>query len=120
NANNGVPLVVFENTPGFTHQDSSGAYYWIEPAGTNLTTDQFTYNIAPQSTSAALASFLAESLTYSGQMVWTNGFKGFNSIYSTWGTGRIMDQQCGQTWIDSLTESNSYYSGGVRYLEVAT
>lgn len=120
NANNGVPLVVFENTGGFTHQDSSGSFYWIEPAGTDLTTDQFIYNIAPQGVAATLDTFLAASLGHSGALVWSNGFKGFNSIQSTWGTGRIMDQQCGQTWITSLTESNGYYLGGVPYLHVAT
>ena len=120
NADNGVPLIVFENAGGFAHQDSAGSYYWIEPSGTDLSTDQFTYNIGPQGPDVTLDTFLADSLTYSGAMVWSNGFKGFNSIQSTWGTGRIMDQQCGQTWMQSLTESNSYYSGGVPYLEVAT
>lgn len=120
NANNGVPLIVFENAGGFSHQDSSGSYYWIEPAGTDLTTDQFNYNIGPQGGDATLDTFLADSTAYTNELVWNNGFKGFNSIQSTWGTGRIMDQQCGQTWMQSLTESNNYYPGGVPYLEVAT
>lgn len=120
NANNGAPLIVFENAGGFTHQDSAGSYYWIEPSGTDLSTDQFNYNIGPQGAAASLDTFLADSLSYSGEIVGANGFKGFNSIQSTWGTGRIMDQQCGQTWMQSLTESNSYYRGGVPYLQVAT
>ena len=120
NADHGVPLVVFENTGGFTHQDSSGSFYWIEPSGSDLSTDQFTYNISPQGVGATLDSFLANSLTYAGELVWTNGFKGFNSIQANWGTGRIMDQQCGQTWIKSLTESNGYYLGGVPYLHIST
>jgi hypothetical protein len=120
NANNGVPLVVFENDGGFTHQDSSGSFYWIEPAGSDLTTDQFTYNIGPQGAAATLDTFLSDSLSYSGDLVWTNAFKGFNSIQANWGGGRIMDQQCGKTWIDSLTESNSYYQGGIPWLHIAT
>lgn len=120
NANNGVPLVVFENDGGFTHQDSSGSFYWIEPAGSDLTTDQFIYNIGPQGAASTLDTFLADSLTYSGDLVWSNAFKGFNSIQANWGGGRIMDQQCGKTWIDSLTESNTYYQGGVPWLHIAT
>ncbi|HEV2135274.1 MAG TPA: hypothetical protein VGR47_13650 [Terracidiphilus sp.] len=120
NADNGVPLVVFENVGGFTHQDSSGSFYWIEPAGSDLTTDQFIYNIGPQGGAATLDTFLADSLTYSGDLVWTNSFKGFNSIQANWGNGRIMDQQCGKTWIDSLTESNSYFQGGIPWLHIST
>jgi hypothetical protein len=120
NASNGVPLVVFENVGGFTHQDSSGSFYWIAPAGTDLTVDQLIYNIGPQGTGSTLDTFLADSLSYSGDMVWTTGFKGFNSIQANWGGGRIMDQQCGKTWIDSLTESNGYYSGGIPFLHIVT
>lgn len=120
NANNGVPLVVFENVGGFTHQDSSGSFYWVNPAGTSLSTDQLIFNIGPQGTGGTLDTFLADSLSYSNDRVWSTAFKGFNSIQAHWGTGRIMDQQCGKTWIRSLTESNSYYSGGLPWLKVAT
>ena len=120
NADNGVPLIIFENVGGFTHQDSSGSFYWIEPAGTDLTTDQFIYNIAPQGVGGTLDTFLVNSLTYSSDLVWTTGFKGFNSIQANWGTGRIMDQQCGKTWMQSLTESNTYYQSGIPFLKVAT
>lgn len=67
-----------------------------------------------------LDTFLVNSLTYSSDLVWTTGFKGFNSIQANWGTGRIMDQQCGKTWMQSLTESNTYYQSGIPFLKVAT
>ena len=121
NAENGVPLVVFENGDGFTHQDSSGAFYWIEPAGIDPATDQFVYNISPQTVGGTLDNFFATAQLYTGQLVFSDAFKGFNSVQSTWGTNRIMDQQCGQTWIESLTESNNYYPGSaVPFLHVST
>jgi hypothetical protein len=120
NANNGVPLIVFENAGGFTHQDTSGSFYWVQPAGTDPTTDQFITNVAPQGVAATLDTFLSDSLSYSGDLVWSGAYKGFNSSQAAWGAGRIMDQQCGTTWINSLTESNLYYSYGLPYLEIAT
>ncbi len=121
NANNGVPLVVFENDFGFQHADSSGSFYWIEPSQTTLVADQFTLNIAGPEIGGTLDNFLATALSYNGAQVWSGAFKGFNSIQSTWGTGRIMDQECGQTWIASLTESNDFFTNpGVPYIQVAT
>ena len=121
NADNGVPLIVFENAGGFEHQDSAGSYYWVEPAGTDPAADQFTLNISPATEAGTLDNFLATALTYNDQLTWSNAFKGFNSSQANWGTGRIMDQECGQTWIASLEESNGYYSSAaLPYLQIAT
>ena len=121
NADNGVPLIVFENAGGFTHQDASGSYYWIEPSSTALVADQFTLNISPATDGGTLDNFLATAVQNPDKLAWSNAFKGFNSIQSTWGTGRIMDQECGQTWITSLTESNQYYpTTDVPYVQIAT
>jgi len=121
NADNGVPLIAFENAGGFAHQDSAGSYYWIEPAGTDPATDQFTLNISPAAQGGTLDNFLGTALTYTNQLAWSNAFKGFNSSQAAWGPGRIMDQECGQTWIDSFSESNQYYSSTILpYLQIAT
>lgn len=121
NASNGIPLIIFENNGGFSHQDSSGSFYWVEPAGTDPNTDQYTLNISPVTQGGTLDNFFATAAEYTGEQVWGNSFKGFNSSQANWGTGRIMDQECGQTWIDSLTESNSAYTAGsLSYLQIAT
>jgi hypothetical protein len=121
NAENGVPLIVFENAGGFTHEDSSGSYYWVEPAGTDPATDQFTLNIAPATIAGTLDNFLETAVGTTGELVWSNAFKGFNSSQANWGTGRILDQECGQTWLASLEESNQYFAGPtLSYLQVAT
>ena len=121
NANNGVPLVVFENAGGFTHQDSSGPRYWVEPAGTDPAANQFTLSISPASEDGTLDNFLRIALSNSSQLGWSNAFKGFNSVQANWGRGRIMDPECGQTWIGSFSESNQYYSSAaLPYLQIAT
>jgi len=118
NANNGIPLLVFENAGGFTESSTSGAFYWIKPEGTDIAIDQLIDNIA--GTGGTLDSFLSSALSYSSDVAFSGAFKGFNSIQAQWGAGRIMDQQCGTTWITSLTESKKYYSEGAPYLQIAT
>ncbi len=122
NADNGVPLVVFENAGGFTHEDSSGSYYWIEPSqDTDPAEDQSILNISPASVGGTLDNFLQTAQQYSSEQAWSNAFKGFDSVQANWGTGRIMDQECGQTWMTSLLASNQFYSSApLPYLQIAT
>lgn len=121
NANNGVPLIIFELSGGFTHTDSSGSFYWVQPAGTDPQTDQFIYNISPASNSATLDNFYQTAQTYPSEYPWGGAFKGFNSSTAAWGQNRIMDQDCAQTWLISLTEGNKYYSSNaLPYLQIAT
>ena len=121
NADNGVPLIIFENTSGFTHATSAGAYYWLKPQGTDPAHDQLVFNIGAASTEGTLDHFYETAVKHPDKLVWGGAFKGFNSFLSTWGTNRIMDQQCGQTWLASFTESNRYYgAGGLPFLQIAT
>lgn len=121
NANNGVPLIVFENAGGFTHTDTAGSFYWVQPAGFNPSTDQFVYNISPATTGGTLDNFFQTALQYPSELPWGAGFKGFNSVNASWQPGRIMDQACGQVWIKSLTEGNKYYPGpALPYLQIGT
>jgi hypothetical protein len=122
NDNNGVPLVIFESTPGFAHAASGGSYYWIQPPGTDPA-KQFITNIAaaPSTTSETLQHFLEAARKQPARMTWGAAFKGFNSALSTWGAGRVMDQACGQTWIASLNASNVYYApAALPFLQIIT
>jgi hypothetical protein len=119
NVNNGVPLLVFEGTSGLSHEDSSGIFYWIQPA-TGIA-DQFTTNISPFSIGGTLDNFYLTAQAYSGEQAWGAAFKGFNDVTSAWGSNRVMDPQCGQTWITSLKESNVYSpNAAFPYLQIAT
>src|SRR5579864_6709212 len=39
-------------------------------------------------------------------------YKGFNDTLAAWGSGRIMGQQCGQTWLQTFSKINSLYNSG--------
>jgi hypothetical protein len=120
NANNGEPLIVFEDTPGFAHAASGGSYYWIQPAGTDPA-KQFVFNIAPPATADTLDRFFTTARTQPSKLTFGAAFKGFNSSQSAWGANRVMDQACGQTWIASLTEGNHYYAeSALPYLQLIT
>ncbi len=121
NANNGVPMIIFENAAGFTRKASSGAYYWLKPEGTDPVRDQSVQNIGPATTSGTLAHFYQTASSHPNTLLWGLAYKGFNSVQSNWGANRIMDQQCGQLWIKSLAESASFNGGsGLPYLQIAT
>jgi len=39
-----------------------------------------------------------------------SGYKGFNDTLAAWGSNRIINQQCGLTWLDTFAEARRYYS----------
>ena len=49
-------------------------------------------------------------------------YKGFNDALASWGSGRVMDQQCGQTWLQTFSQVNSLYSANrqLPYLQLVT
>ena len=50
-------------------------------------------------------------------------FKGFNDTLAAWGTNRVIDQDCGETWLQSLSETGKFYSSGNQLppaLQIAT
>ncbi len=78
-------------------------------------------NIGPASNPLSLDNFYQTALQHPSVLAWGGAFKGFNSSRSAWGTNRLMDPQCGQVWITSLTESNKYYTASpLPFLQIAT
>lgn len=118
NGHNGPPLFVFEGGGGFTHANSDGAFGWVQP-----TTDQDNLRIQPASTGGTVANFYSVAAGYAAsKLVWGTAYKGFNSSQSAWGAGRVIDQRCGQTWLQSMAAAGSYFSPSQQlpFLQVAT
>jgi hypothetical protein len=121
NANNGVPVIIFEGVQGFTHMSSAGSYYWVQIAGTDPAKSQFIFNVSSPSTVETLEQFFQTARQNPGKLAWGAGFKGFNSSRSAWGPNRILDQACGQLWMMSLTASNHFYTtAALPYLQIIT
>jgi hypothetical protein len=93
------PVFIFQNNGGFSHVLSSGSYSWVMPT----TTD---YGMS------YLKSFYDTGIPLSGDQTFGATYKGFNDSLASWGSGRIMGQQCGQTWLHTFSEINSLYNSG--------
>ena len=90
------PLFLFQNSGGFSHVLSGGAFSWDIPT----TTD---YGMS------YLTSFYKSGLALSNQETWGASYKGFNDTLASWGLNRTMAQQCGQTWLQTFSKINSLY-----------
>ncbi|HEU4416727.1 MAG TPA: PKD domain-containing protein [Candidatus Angelobacter sp.] len=97
----GNPLFIFRNGSGFTKAQSGGAFSWVEPT-TVSATNPMALNY--------LDNYYSTALTFPTEYSTGSGYKGFNDTLASWGSNRIIGQQCGQTWLRSLAEAGKYYS----------
>jgi len=93
------PAYIFQNNSGFTHILTDGSYSWVMPT----TTD---YGIG------YLTSFYDVGMPLLNQETVGATYKGFNDTLASWGSNRIMGQQCGQTWLQTFSKVNSLYNSG--------
>src|SRR5215813_2737695 len=97
----GNPLFIFRNGGGFSYAQSNGAFEWVAPE-TVTATDPLAL--------IYLDNFDKTALSWSTAYSNTSAYKGFNDSLALWGTGRLIQQGCGQTWLTTLAESGRYYS----------
>ncbi len=105
----GNPMFIFRNGNGFTAAQSSGAFSWVAPetvSATNLMA--LTY----------LDNYYKTALSFPAEYSSGSGYKGFNDTLAAWGTGRIIGQQCGQTWLQSLADAGKHYSAAKQMLGI--
>src|SRR5579859_1124048 len=93
------PVFLFQNNDGFTHVLSDGSYSWVMPT----TTD---YGMS------YLASFYNTGMPLTTDQTLGAAYKGFNDTLASWGSNRIMGQQCGQTWLQTFSKINGLYNSG--------
>jgi hypothetical protein len=93
------PLFLFSNNSGFTEPLSKGSYSWVMP-----TTSDYGMSY--------LTSFYDTGMGYGSEQTVGATYKGFNDSLASWGSGRVMGQQCGQTWLQTFTKINDLYDSG--------
>jgi PKD repeat protein len=97
----GNPMFIFRNGSGFTKPQTSGAFSWVAPetvSSTNLMAINY------------LDNYYKTALGFPTEYSTGSAYKGFNDTLALWGTNRIIDQQCGQTWLATMADAGKYYS----------
>jgi hypothetical protein len=93
------PAFIFQNSDGFSHANSLGAYSWVMP-----TTTDFGMSYLNQ--------FYTTGKTFPTDLNVGAVYKGFNDTLASWSLNRVMDQQCGQTLLQTFSELNGLYNFG--------
>jgi hypothetical protein len=93
------PAFLYQNNDGFAHILSEGSYSWVMPT----TSD---YGIG------YLKNFYDTGMPLQNEQTVGATYKGFNDTLASWGSNRVMGQQCGQTWLQTFSEINGLYNSG--------
>jgi hypothetical protein len=93
------PVFLFQNNNGFSHPLSSGSYSWVMP-----TVSDYGMNY--------LTNFYDTGIPLENMQTIGASYKGFNDTLASWGSNRIMGQQCGQTWLQTFSKINGLYNSG--------
>lgn len=96
----GNPLFIFRNSGAFTKPQTNGGFSWVTINTSNPDDIGLSY----------LDNFYLTGLSYPLEQTFGTAYKGFNDTLASWGSNRIMNQNCGQTWLKVWTEAGKYYS----------
>ncbi len=99
----GNPYFIFIGTSGMTHADADGFFAWVIIDTSNRDNE----NLSVLSTFYSGMQSLPNDLTYGASYI------GFNESLAPWvkSNPRIMNQHCGQTWLDTFgTVAKAGYS----------
>jgi hypothetical protein len=98
----GNPLLLLRGTNGFTRSTADGGYSWVSIQQSNPFNPELSFQ----------DNFFQTAQQAPGKLVVGTAFKGFNDTLATWGLDRVIDQNCGQTWLQSFSEIGKFYSSG--------
>ena len=95
----GNPLFIFQNSGGFTHAQSGGSISWVIIDGNTNDWSQ-----------SYLDNFYATGVAHLPSHAFGATYKGFNDTQAGWSSNRIINQNCGQTWLSTFSEIGKYHS----------
>jgi len=110
------PLLIQYQAGGFGVTQSDGALAW-------LNTSADTAGSPVSGSSYLTSSFLPACTSNQSKICMSSVWKGFNGTLTksaSWSLGKYLNQQHGQTWIDTWTVNRNYVNSGKRLDYVAT
>src|ERR1700686_4961869 len=99
------PVFLSQNNDGFSHTLSDGSYAWVMPTTTDYG-------------KSYLSSLYNAGMLFPTQQVVGATYKGFNDSLASWGSNRVMSQQCGQTWLQTFSDINGLYNSGKQLTDI--
>ncbi len=96
----GRPLFIFRNPAAFSKPYSDGGFAWSEKSKTNPHDEMLGY----------LDAFYKAALARPDKLAVGSAYAGFNDALASWGQNKVMDRNCGQTWLDSFARAGRFYS----------
>jgi hypothetical protein len=106
------PIILIRGTNGFTRSTADGGYSWVSIQQSTPFNPELSFQ----------DSFFTAAQQTPSKITVGTAFKGFNDTLATWGTNRVIDQNCGQTWLQSFKEIGKFYSSSNQLpaLQIAT
>ena len=96
----GNPVLIFQNSAGFTHAQSSGSISWV----------MINKGFPNDWMQSYLDDFYSAAVAHPQAHAFGATYKGFNDTLADWTDQRIVNQNCGQTWLNTFSEIGKYYS----------
>ena len=92
----GNPYFIFQGTSNLTHLDAGGYFAWVIIDTSNPNDESL----------SVLSTFYSGMQKLPNDLTYGAGYLGFNESLAPWVTSnpRIMNQHCGQTWLDTFAE----------------
>ncbi|HZU31298.1 MAG TPA: PKD domain-containing protein, partial [Candidatus Angelobacter sp.] len=96
----GNPIFIFRNSGAFAQEESGGGFSWVSPEEAN----------AKDPMALGYLDHYYQTAHRAGTFSLGSAYKGFNDSKALWGTNRLIQQQCGQTWLHSIANASQFYS----------
>lgn len=95
----GNMIFTFRNSSGFTRTQSNGAFGWVGISGD-----------ANNMGLSYLDNFYSKAVSMPSKYEVGSSYKGFNDKIASWSQKRVVNQQCGQTWLATWAAAGKRYS----------
>ncbi len=105
----GDPIFVFRNSGAFRHEEGQGGFAWVSPLQASE---------KDPTALGYLTNYYQTALSHQDSYSLGTAYKGFDDSIALWGSRRLIDQQCGQTWLRSIAEANKFYSSQTQMLGI--
>jgi hypothetical protein len=99
-----------------------GRFGWVQPSAYTAT-QQFWWGSKTSASPTYLDSFYTAGRTHQSQLTIGALYKGFDDYNASWGTNRVIAQQCGQVLLNTANEIAKYFGGAnpqIPYVQVIT